>query len=319
MFFKILMKWMIMITILISISSNHWFIYWIMMEMNMMMFIPIMKQNKLENCNSMITYFIVQSFSSILFFMSSSMISMNYSYFMEILINISILIKLAMIPFHFWLISISEMLDYNSLLIILTIQKIIPLFILFKMKTEISLFISILSLVLSSVMIFNFKMLKKILIFSSISHLSWMIILMTISSNFWISYMIIYFLMINSIVNFLKKNKITTISEMTSNKISINEKISIIISIMSLGGMPPFVGFMIKFIAIMLIIKYSIIVMMILIMSSLINIYIYIRMITPALLTFNKTEFNFNFLKIEINSFFNFLIILTLFLMNLSI
>uniref|UniRef100_A0AAT9FFG5 NADH-ubiquinone oxidoreductase chain 2 n=1 Tax=Haemaphysalis megaspinosa TaxID=1155002 RepID=A0AAT9FFG5_9ACAR len=319
MFFKILMKWMIMITILISISSNHWFIYWIMMEMNMMMFIPIMKQNKLENCNSMITYFIVQSFSSILFFMSSSMISMNYSYFMEILINISILIKLAMIPFHFWLISISEMLDYNSLLIILTIQKIIPLFILFKMKTEISLFISILSLVLSSVMIFNFKMLKKILIFSSISHLSWMIILMTISSNFWISYMIIYFLMINSIVNFLKKNKITTISEMTSNKISINEKISIIISIMSLGGMPPFVGFMIKFIAIMLIIKYSIIVMMILIMSSLINIYIYIRMITPALLTFNKTEFNFNFKKIEINSFFNFLIILTLFLMNLSI
>uniref|UniRef100_A0AAT9FF86 NADH-ubiquinone oxidoreductase chain 2 n=1 Tax=Haemaphysalis megaspinosa TaxID=1155002 RepID=A0AAT9FF86_9ACAR len=319
MFFKILMKWMIMITILISISSNHWFIYWIMMEMNMMMFIPIMKQNKLENCNSMITYFIVQSFSSILFFMSSSMISMNYSYFMEILINISILIKLAMIPFHFWLISISEMLDYNSLLIILTIQKIIPLFILFKMKTEISLFISILSLVLSSVMIFNFKMLKKILIFSSISHLSWMIILMTISSNFWISYMIIYFLMINSILNFLKKNKITTISEMTSNKISINEKISIIISIMSLGGMPPFVGFMIKFIAIMLIIKYSIIVMMILIMSSLINIYIYIRMITPALLTFNKTEFNFNFKKIEINSFFNFLIILTLFLMNLSI
>nr|YP_009471789.1 NADH dehydrogenase subunit 2 [Haemaphysalis japonica]AVI15571.1 NADH dehydrogenase subunit 2 [Haemaphysalis japonica] len=319
MFFKILMKWMIMITILISISSNHWFIYWIMMEMNMMMFIPIMKQNKLENCNSMITYFIVQSFSSILFFMSSSMISMNYSYFMEILINISILIKLAMIPFHFWLISISEMLDYNSLLIILTIQKIIPLFILFKMKTEISLFISILSLVLSSVMIFNFKMLKKILIFSSISHLSWMIILMTISSNFWISYMIIYFLMINSIVNFLKKNKITTISEMTSNKISINEKISIIISMMSLGGMPPFVGFVIKFIAIMLIIKYSIIVMMILIMSSLINIYIYIRMITPALLTFNKTEFNFNFWKIKTNSFFNFLIILTLFLMNLSI
>nr|UNO53975.1 NADH dehydrogenase subunit 2 [Haemaphysalis japonica] len=319
MFFKILMKWMIMITILISISSNHWFIYWIMMEMNMMMFIPIMKQNKLENCNSMITYFIVQSFSSILFFMSSSMISMNYSYFMEILINISILIKLAMIPFHFWLISISEMLDYNSLLIILTIQKIIPLFILFSMKTEISLFISILSLVLSSVMIFNFKMLKKILIFSSISHLSWMIILMTISSNFWISYMIIYFLMINSIVNFLKKNKITTISEMTSNKISINEKISIIISMMSLGGMPPFVGFVIKFIAIMLIIKYSIIVMMILIMSSLINIYIYIRMITPALLTFNKTEFNFNFWKIKTNSFFNFLIILTLFLMNLSI
>nr|YP_010324924.1 NADH dehydrogenase subunit 2 [Haemaphysalis qinghaiensis]UNO54053.1 NADH dehydrogenase subunit 2 [Haemaphysalis qinghaiensis]UNO54066.1 NADH dehydrogenase subunit 2 [Haemaphysalis qinghaiensis] len=317
MFFKNLMKWMIMITILISISSNHWFIYWIMMEMNMMMFIPIMKYNKLENCNSMITYFITQSFSSILFFMSASMICMNYSYFMEILINISILIKLAMIPFHFWLISISEMLDYNSFLIILTFQKIIPLFILFKMKTEISMFVSILSLMLSSIMIFNLKMFKKILIFSSISHLSWMIILMFISSNFWISYMIVYFLMINSILSFLKKNKIMSLNGLISNKFSINEKISIIISMMSLGGMPPFLGFVIKFISIMLIIKYSIIVMMILILSSLINIYIYIRMIIPTLLTFNKTELNLNFLNLKKNSYFNMLIILTLFLVNL--
>nr|NP_945214.1 NADH dehydrogenase subunit 2 [Haemaphysalis flava]UNO53819.1 NADH dehydrogenase subunit 2 [Haemaphysalis flava]UXX50237.1 NADH dehydrogenase subunit 2 [Haemaphysalis flava]BAD03983.1 NADH dehydrogenase 2 [Haemaphysalis flava] len=318
MFFKNLMKWMIMITILISISSNHWFIYWIMMEMNMMMFIPIMKYNKLENCNSMISYFIVQSFSSILFFMSASMIHMNYSYFMEILINISVLIKLGMIPFHFWLISISEVLDYNSFLLILTIQKIIPLFILFKMKTEISLFISILSLMMSSIMIFNLKMLKKILIFSSISHLSWMIILMFILSNFWISYMIIYFLMINSIVNFLKKNMIMSLNGLTSNKISVNEKISIIISMMSLGGMPPLLGFVIKFIAITLIIKYSMILMMILIMSSLINIFIYIRMIMPVLLTFNKTNFSFNFLKVKINSFFKLLILLTLFLVNLS-
>nr|QAX90618.1 NADH dehydrogenase subunit 2 [Haemaphysalis flava] len=318
MFFKNLMKWMIMITILISISSNHWFIYWIMMEMNMMMFIPIMKYNKLENCNSMISYFIVQSFSSILFFMSASMIHMNYSYFMEILINISVLIKLGMIPFHFWLISISEVLDYNSFLLILTIQKIIPLFILFKMKTEISLFISILSLMMSSIMIFNLKMLKKILIFSSISHLSWMIILMFILSNFWISYMIIYFLMINSIVNFLKKNMIMSLNGLTSNKISVNEKISIIISMMSLGGMPPLLGFVIKFIAIKLIIKYSMILMMILIMSSLINIFIYIRMIMPVLLTFNKTNFSFNFLKVKINSFFKLLILLTLFLVNLS-
>nr|UXD79095.1 NADH dehydrogenase subunit 2 [Haemaphysalis qinghaiensis] len=317
MFFKNLMKWMIMITILISISSNHWFIYWIMMEMNMMMFIPIMKYNKLENCNSMITYFITQSFSSILFFMSASMICMNYSYFMEILINISILIKLAMIPFHFWLISISEMLDYNSFLIILTFQKIIPLFILFKMKTEIYMFVSILSLMLSSIMIFNLKMFKKILIFTSISHLNWMIILMFISSNFWISYMIGYFLMINSMLSFLKKNKIMSLNGLISNKFSINEKISIIISMMSLGGMPPFLGFVIKFISIMLIIKYSIIVMMILILSSLINIYIYIRMIIPTLLTFNKTELNLNFLNLKKNSYFNMLIILTLFLVNL--
>nr|YP_009370174.1 NADH dehydrogenase subunit 2 [Haemaphysalis concinna]ARO89812.1 NADH dehydrogenase subunit 2 [Haemaphysalis concinna]UNO53962.1 NADH dehydrogenase subunit 2 [Haemaphysalis concinna] len=317
MFFKNLMLWMILITILISISSNHWFIFWIMMEMNMMMFIPIMKYNKLENCNSMITYFIIQSFSSILFFMSSSMISIGYSTLMGILINISILIKLAMIPFHFWLTSISEILDYNSFLIILTFQKVIPLFILDKMKMEISLLISIMSLMLSSIMIFNFKIFKKILIFSSISHLSWMIIIMFIPSNFWIMYMLIYFMMINSILKILKNNKILSINNMTNMKLPVNEKIKMIISMLSLGGLPPFLGFLIKFIAISLIIKYSIIIMMILIISSLINIYIYIRMIVPMLLTFNKTEINFNLIKNNKNFYFNTLIIFSLFMMNL--
>nr|YP_010329414.1 NADH dehydrogenase subunit 2 [Haemaphysalis yeni]UNO53858.1 NADH dehydrogenase subunit 2 [Haemaphysalis yeni] len=317
MFFKSLMLWMIVITIMISISSNHWFIYWIMMEMNMMMFIPIMKYNKLENCNSMITYFIIQSFSSILFFMSSSLLSINYSILMEILINTSVLIKLAMIPFHFWLTSISETLDYNSLLIILTLQKIIPLFILYKMKSDMSLFISILSLILSSVMIFNLKLLKKILIFSSISHLSWMIIIMFIPSNFWISYLLIYFMMINSILSTLQSNKILSINNMFNKKISASGKIKIIISLLSLGGMPPFMGFLIKFIAITLIINYSSILMTILIISSLINIYIYIRMITPMLLTFNKMDINFNLFKNNKNLYFNSLIIFSLFLMNL--
>lgn len=316
-FFKNLIKWIIIITILISISSNHWFIYWIIIEINIIIFIPIIKYNKLENCNSIITYFITQSFSSILFFISASIICINYSYFIEILINISILIKLAIIPFHFWLISIREILDYNSFLIILTFQKIIPLFILFKIKTEISIFVRILSLILRSIIIFNLKMFKKILIFRSISHLSWIIILIFISRNFWISYIIVYFLIINSILRFLKKNKIISLNGLIRNKFSINEKIRIIISIISLGGIPPFLGFVIKFISIILIIKYSIIVIIILILSSLINIYIYIRIIIPTLLTFNKTELNLNFLNLKKNSYFNMLIILTLFLVNL--
>lgn len=129
--------------------------------------------------------------------------------------------------------------------------------------------------------------------------------------------MIVYFLIINSILRFLKKNKIISLNGLIRNKFSINEKIRIIISIISLGGIPPFLGFVIKFISIILIIKYSIIVIIILILSSLINIYIYIRIIIPTLLTFNKTELNLNFLNLKKNSYFNMLIILTLFLVNL--
>nr|YP_009560370.1 NADH dehydrogenase subunit 2 [Haemaphysalis bancrofti]QAB05937.1 NADH dehydrogenase subunit 2 [Haemaphysalis bancrofti] len=314
MFFKNLMKWMIMLTIIISISSNNWFIFWIMMEMNMLVFIPILKMNKMESSNSMISYFIIQSFSSILFFMSSSMMLMNSFMINETLINISLMIKLAMIPFHSWLILISETLDYNSFMIIITIQKVIPLFILDKMKSGITLLMSILSIICSSIMIFNLKLLKKILIFSSISHLSWMIIVMFSSSNFWMFYMIIYFYMIFMLVKILKKMNISSINSLM--KIKGNDKISMIVLLLSLGGMPPFIGFIIKFLAILIIIKYSVISMIILILSSLINIFIYMRMITPSLMMFNKLNINFNFLKIMKNFIFSMTVIFTFFMIN---
>nr|WCD42281.1 NADH dehydrogenase subunit 2 [Haemaphysalis doenitzi] len=314
MFFKNLMKWMIMLTIIISISSNNWFIFWIMMEMNMLMFIPILKMNKMENCNSMISYFIIQSFSSILFFMGSSMMLINSFFMNETLINISLMIKLAMIPFHSWLILISETLDYNSFMIILTIQKVIPLFILDKMKSMITFFMSILSITCSSIMIFNLKLFKKVLIFSSISHMSWMIIVMFSSSNFWMLYMIIYFYMIFMIVKILKKMNINSINSLM--KIKGNDKISIIISLLSLGGMPPFIGFIIKFLAILIIIKYSVISMIILILSSLINIFIYMRMVTPSLMMFNKLNINFNFYKLMKNFIFSMTVIFTFFMIN---
>nr|UNO53793.1 NADH dehydrogenase subunit 2 [Haemaphysalis longicornis] len=316
MFFKNLMKWMIMLTIIISISSKSWFIFWLMMEMNMMMFIPILKENKMENCNSMITYFIIQSFSSIMFFMASSMTIMNFSMINETLINIALMIKLAMIPFHSWLMLISETLEYNSFMIILTIQKLIPLFILSQMKSKITFFISILSVIMSVVMIFNLKLFKKILIFSSISHLSWMIIMMYSSSNFWMSYMTIYFIMIFSIIKILKKNNINSLDNMMNVKLLNNDKISMIMLLMSLGGMPPFMGFVIKFVAITIIIKYSIITMIILILSSLVNIFIYIRMITPALVTFNKLNINLNFFWSFKNLLMN-IIIITFITINL--
>lgn len=64
------------------------------------MFIPILKENKIENCNRIITYFIIQSFSSIIFFIASSITIINFSIINETLINIALIIKLAIIPFH---------------------------------------------------------------------------------------------------------------------------------------------------------------------------------------------------------------------------
>nr|YP_011017328.1 NADH dehydrogenase subunit 2 [Amblyomma naponense]WQF68991.1 NADH dehydrogenase subunit 2 [Amblyomma naponense] len=322
MLFKNTMKWFIMMTIIITISSKSWFIYWLMMEMNLLMFIPIMNTNKKNNSNSMITYFVIQSFSSTLFFFSAMNSSIFYqTYIFNYFMMISIMIKLAMIPFHFWLSSMSEMIDYSSMFIILTLQKFIPLYILTNLNSKMLIIFASISALFGSMFAFNLKSFKKILIFSSISHQGWMTALIMIKSNFWISYLMMYSLLIYKISFFLEKSNYNLIMNKffmfhNNNKI----KISLMSMMLSLGGMPPFFGFMIKLISVMILIKYSNLIIIILIISSMINIFFYIRIITPNLfLNIFKIKNILKYNQWSKNLILNMNIMITMFMLNLML
>nr|YP_010535389.1 NADH dehydrogenase subunit 2 [Amblyomma mixtum]UYB77950.1 NADH dehydrogenase subunit 2 [Amblyomma mixtum] len=320
MFFKKVMKWLIVMTILISLSTDSWFVLWLMMEMNLLMFIPILNKKKNNNSNLMVSYFIIQSFSSTLFFFSSlNLLIFNMEIF-KMIMNISMLIKLASIPFHFWLTSLSEMIDFNSLWIILTLQKFIPLTVLSKFNMEIIILFAALSSIISSILALNSKTVKKILIFSSISHQGWIISLILMKSNFWLTYMLIYSSLIFKISSNFEKMISFSMSSMFFVYKKYSEKISIISLMLSLGGMPPFLGFFIKLSSIIILINNFNFIIIILIMSSMINIYFYLRILTP-LLFINNYNFKNHFKKNHFNKNFilNMNIIISIFLLNLMI
>nr|YP_009992037.1 NADH dehydrogenase subunit 2 [Rhipicephalus decoloratus]QNN85508.1 NADH dehydrogenase subunit 2 [Rhipicephalus decoloratus] len=304
MFFKKMMLWVIMITIFVSSSSNSWFIYWLMMEMNMMAFIPLMNNYKFKNLNAMIIYFVVQGFSSSLFFISAFQYNLFQINFFFFLINISILIKLGMIPFHFWLISISEMMNFNSILILLTIQKIIPLLIFEKFMNNFLIPLFTISSLFASILAMKYKLLKKILIFSSISHQGWILCLIAKNLKFWITYLLLYFFIIFNIVNFCNKNKINSFFDFIKEKIKPEIKIKMSMLMMSLGGMPPFMGFFMKIVSIYLLMQMNLILIIILILSSLINLFFYMRMIMPIFFI-NMKFFSWNNLFIKKNFLMN--------------
>nr|YP_010121530.1 NADH dehydrogenase subunit 2 [Hyalomma marginatum]QRE78546.1 NADH dehydrogenase subunit 2 [Hyalomma marginatum]QRE78559.1 NADH dehydrogenase subunit 2 [Hyalomma marginatum]QRE78572.1 NADH dehydrogenase subunit 2 [Hyalomma marginatum]QRF92771.1 NADH dehydrogenase subunit 2 [Hyalomma marginatum]QRF92788.1 NADH dehydrogenase subunit 2 [Hyalomma marginatum] len=317
MFFKSIMLWILTITIMMTISSNFWFIYWLMMEINLMAFIPIMNNYKLKNYLSIITYFIVQSFSSTLFFFSSSFFMLNNTLLFINILNIAILIKLAIIPFHYWILLMSESLDFFSLFILLTMQKMIPLLIIEKFMTKLALYLVIFSTIFSSMLMMKLKLFKKILILSSISHLGWILTMIFYKINFWISYLFIYALIINSLVKTCQIFNIYSINKMMMMKMSYKIKLHLVSNMMSLGGMPPFMGFFIKTFSILILMKYTIIFIFILIISSLINLFIYIRFVSSFFfLSIKNTKnlfFIFNFKKF----FFKINLIMLIFMLNM--
>nr|WEF75027.1 NADH dehydrogenase subunit 2 [Amblyomma sculptum] len=283
MLFKNVMKWLIVMTILISLSSNSWFILWLMMEMNLLIFISILNKKKMNNSNLMVSYFVIQSFSSTIFFFSSLNFLIFQMFLFKMIMNISMLIKLAVIPFHFWLTSLSEMIDFSSLWVILTMQKMIPLIVLYTYNVEIIIMFAAISSIIGSILALNSKTIKKILIFSSISHQGWMISLILMKSNFWLTYLLIYSTLIFKISSSLTKVNFINMTSLFFINNKYPEKISIISMMLSLGGMPPFLGFFIKLMSIIILINNFNIIIIILIMSSMINIYFYLRIFTPLL------------------------------------
>nr|UYB77885.1 NADH dehydrogenase subunit 2 [Amblyomma americanum] len=320
MFFKNMMMWLILLTIFISFSSSSWFIFWLMMEMNLLLFIPILNNKKIINSNLMITYFIIQSFSSSLFFFSSLNFLILQSVLFKSIMNVSMMIKLALIPFHFWLTSLSEMINFPSLFMLLTMQKLIPLFVLTNFLMKFMIFFILISSLLGSLLALNSKTFKKILIFSSISHQGWVLSLIFVKSNFWISYMLIYSILIYKISFLLKKMNFNYIMDFFNLNKNYSNKISLIFMMMSLGGMPPFLGFLIKLISIFFLIQNSSVTVTILIVSSMINIFFYMRILTPTLfLNYLNTKNLFKNKTMNKNFIFNLNMILCIFILNLMI
>nr|NP_008497.1 NADH dehydrogenase subunit 2 [Ixodes hexagonus]AAD05504.1 NADH dehydrogenase 2 [Ixodes hexagonus] len=279
--------WILTISILMALSSSFWFALWMSLEINMMIFIPITNSKNFLSSNSMVLYYIIQSLASSLFFFSSLMSTISMTMTFNLIIMITMLIKLAAAPFHSWFPQISEGMNFSSFFILSSFQKIIPLYILSFINNHMLIPFIILSSMVGSLGGLSQTSFKKILAFSSISHPSWIMCLIMINQNFWLVYFSIYTIILIMIITWLKNNNSPLIINSNSMKLSFFNKILLFSFFLSLGGLPPFLGFLAKWVAIILISKKLPLVLLVLIISSLLNLFFYMRTLFPMILNLN--------------------------------
>nr|QLD97076.1 NADH dehydrogenase subunit 2 [Secretargas transgariepinus]QLD97089.1 NADH dehydrogenase subunit 2 [Secretargas transgariepinus] len=282
----IIIFWFLLLSIIMAISTSSLFSLWVCLEINMMMFIPLMNSKNILSSNSMLLYFIVQSLASSIFILSFFLTSLNPTIMnpLSSIITSAILMKLGASPFHMWFPQVSEGLTFMSLCFLILIQKIIPLYILSFMNNNL-LYLSVMcSSMIGSLGGWNQNSIRKIITFSSIAHLAWMISMISCSNNWWILYFIIYSFIIYSLITSLFFMNISYLSQLNHTSKN-SHKLMFIIVLMSLGGMPPFMGFFMKWMSIKIIISSSVpFLMTFLITSSLLNLYFYSRILFPIFL-----------------------------------
>nr|BEI62451.1 NADH dehydrogenase subunit 2 [Ixodes nipponrhinolophi] len=284
---KMIFLWVLILSIFISLSSTFWFSLWMSLEINMLIFIPIMNSKNFLSSNSMLNYYVIQSMSSSVFLFSSIMSSMFPNQVFNLMMMITMLIKLGAAPFHAWFPQISEGLNFFPFFILSSLQKIIPLHIISMINSYMLIPFIIMSSMVGSLGGLNQTSFKKILAFSSISHLSWIMSLILINQNFWVTYFIVYTLILMKIISLLKKNNSLFIMNSNSMKMTMFSKILLFSFFLSLGGLPPFLGFFTKWVAVIYISKNLSIIIIILIISSLINLFFYMRSLFPMILNLN--------------------------------
>nr|YP_009538078.1 NADH dehydrogenase subunit 2 [Limenitis cleophas]AYN60860.1 NADH dehydrogenase subunit 2 [Limenitis cleophas] len=292
---KMFFLFILFFSTLISISSNSWLGCWIGLEINLLSFIPLITTPyNLLNSEASLKYFLTQSIASINFLFSillSLFFMKNFFFnnFFSIFINSSLLMKMGSIPFHFWFPNIMEGLSWFNCFILMTWQKITPMILLsYYFNLNFLYFIMIFNVLIGAIGSFNQTSLRKLMAFSSINNLGWMISSIIISETLWMIYFIFY-----SIFTFISCFLFYIINTFFINQLFFFNmnfliKISIMINFFSLGGLPPFLGFFPKWIIINYLLNNNFfIISFMFIMSSLILLFIYIRIIYSSLLFFS--------------------------------
>nr|AML26528.1 NADH dehydrogenase subunit 2 [Staphylinidae sp. BMNH 1274674] len=315
---------------LISISSNSWMGMWMGLEINLLAFIPLIQEkNNSYSSESSLKYFLTQALAStillctLIFMAKTFLIMKNIENSILIILNSSLLTKLGMAPFHFWFPEVIEGLNWLNCFILLSWQKITPMIlIMYNLNFQYFLIMIVIwSMLISGISGFNQTSLRKILAYSSINHMAWMICAMFFSETIWLYYFSIYSIFSFNIIFMFKKLNIFFLNQIF---ISMNKnmmlKFIFSFNFLSLGGLPPFMGFMPKWLVIQYLVMNWVLIALIMVMITLLTLFFYFRIIFNIFILsnneinyFHNTQFNF-----LLFIYFNLFTLMSLILFTLS-
>nr|QMX85835.1 NADH dehydrogenase subunit 2 [Platencyrtus parkeri] len=300
----------LMISSFLIILSYSPIFMWMIMEFNLICFINILSIYKFSFSQILMNYFLINTFNSYLFIYSSLMMNFNVmNYLFNLFIFLAMASKMGLPPFHTWYLNFMMNISWMTFFLNSTIQKFIPMFITFKfleMKMFSIKIIIIIILFINPIMSMNSKSLKFIMSFSSIIQILWTMILMMYNEKLWITFFLIYSLISFSIIFMFKMFNFNYIHEIYLMKTKSNYIYMLNLMIFSLMNLPPFFGFINKFMFFNNMSSNSYYYFLMLITSmTLMNTFFYSRMMIFNLMFFNMS-INKNFKNIYIMNNLNF-------------
>nr|ADN37641.1 NADH dehydrogenase subunit 2 [Edolisoma mindanense]AUR45357.1 NADH dehydrogenase subunit 2 [Edolisoma mindanense everetti] len=249
----------------ITISSNHWVMAWTGLEINTLAVLPLISKSHHPRAIEAATkYFLVQATASTLVLFSSMTNAWHTGQWditqlthptSCLIMTAAISMKLGLAPFHFWFPEVLQGSSLTTGLLLSTLMKFPPITLLYMtsqaLNTTLLTTMAILSAALGGWMGLNQTQTRKIMAFSSISHLGWMTIIIVYSPKLALLNFYLYSLMTAAIfltLNSIKALKLSTLMTAWTKTPSLSA--ILLLALLSLAGLPPLTGFLPKWLII---------------------------------------------------------------------
>nr|AXZ96892.1 NADH dehydrogenase subunit 2 [Empidonax virescens] len=298
---KLIFSMSLLLGTTITISSNHWIMAWTGLEINTLAILPLIsKSHHPRAIEASTKYFLVQATASTLL-LFSSMINAWFTGQWDItqlthplscmLLTAAISMKLGLVPFHFWFPEVLQGSSLMTSLLLATVMKFPPTILLLltspSLNPTLLSTMAIASAALGGWMGLNQTQIRKIMAFSSISHLGWMTIILIYSPKLTLITFYLYSLTTAAIfftLNVTSTLKLSTLMAAWSKIPTLTA--TLMLTLLSLAGLPPLTGFLPKWLIIQELAKQELTTTATIIaLLSLLGLFFYLRLAYCATIT----------------------------------
>nr|AAF15082.1 NADH dehydrogenase subunit 2 [Icterus dominicensis] len=285
----------------ITISSNHWILAWTGLEINTLAILPLISKSHHPRAIEAATkYFLTQAAASALVLFSSMTNAWHTGQWditqlthptSCLILTSAVAMKLGLVPFHFWFPEVLQGSPLITGLLLSTIMKLPPITLLYMTSPSLNptllTTLAIFSAALGGWMGLNQTQVRKILAFSSISHLGWMAIIIIYNPKLTLLNFYLYTMMTATVFLTLNTTKVLNLSSlMTAWTKAPSLNAMLLLTMLSLAGLPPLTGFLPKWLIIQELTKQDMAPAATLIsLLSLLSLFFYLRLAYCATIT----------------------------------
>nr|AKM98883.1 NADH dehydrogenase subunit 2 [Squaliobarbus curriculus]AKN22383.1 NADH dehydrogenase subunit 2 [Squaliobarbus curriculus] len=292
----------------LTFASSHWLLAWMGLEINTLAIIPLMAQHHHPRAVEATTkYFLTQATAAAMIMFASTtnawvtgewdMNNMS-SPIASTMIITALALKIGLAPMHFWMPEVLQGLDLLTGLILSTWQKLAPFALIIQTAQAVDPML-LTALGMTSTLVggwggLNQTQLRKILAYSSIAHMGWMIIVLQYAPQLTLLALGTYIFMTSAAFLTLKTSSATKINALSmawSKNPTLTATTALVL--LSLGGLPPLTGFMPKWLILQELAKQNLpITATVMALAALLSLYFYLRLCYAMTLTISPNTTN---------------------------